>query len=458
MTIRNKLTVQFTVIVASILLVIFFGMYYFSSMLRKNEFVNRIENRALSNARLLLNVKTVDREVLSIIENNLSTSLVDLKLMILDTNNQIVYKFKEFDNNLPSYLSKQKLYLNSRFEFNNGEEDGVGILFISSSGKEYKVFLCATDTLGKDQLHKFKNILIIVFFLSVIIIALAGYIYSRRALKPISGVVSQVDKISASRLDLRVDTGKNRDEIAQLAETFNNMLQRLENAFKMQRSFVSNASHELRTPLTVLTGQIEVALMNKRTPEEYQVILSSLLEEIRFLNSLSNGLLSLAQSSIDASAMKTLPIRIDEILFDSKVIIQRRHPDYRVNLDFNDFPEDDQQLTINGNSNLLMAAFTNLIDNACKFSDNHCATIKIKYSDSRLYISITDSGIGIPGEDLKKVYETFYRAKNIKNIQGHGIGLSLTRNIVEMHQGTLNIISKENIGTVAEISFQTNLT
>jgi signal transduction histidine kinase len=376
-----------------------------------------------------------------------------LQILILNSNNKIVYASNEADSIVLKQFKLEQIVKLRRISFSVNKSEGIGFVFKSKENKDYKVLAWAIDKVGFKQLDHLKLILFFCFLIGIIIIGIAGLIFASRSLKPISKVVNQVENITASNLNLRLNIGNGHDEIAQLSATFNRMLQRLEDAFKMQRNFVSNASHELRTPLTSITGQIEVALLNSRQPAEYEKILRSLLEDIKQLNSLSNGLLNLAQSSIDPSALKLIPVRIDDLLFESQALMKQHNKEYFISIDFTELPVDYEKLTINGNSNLLKAAFNNLFDNACKFSDDHKADIKIIPEDNMLTIVIKDSGIGIPDDEIGNICEPFYRASNSRLSYGHGIGLSLSKKIIELHKGTLSITSKENFGTIIKIQF-----
>jgi signal transduction histidine kinase len=268
-----------------------------------------------------------------------------------------------------------------------------------------------------------------------------------------SDIVRQVEKITISNLNMRVNEGNGVDEIAQLAITFNKMLERLESAFEMQRSFISNASHELRTPLTSITGQIEVSLMNKRSQEEYEAILKSTLEDIKNLNELSNGLLDLAKASSDITEITLRPLRIDEVLWQTHGELIRRKPDYKIQIIFDSPVDDEKKLIVTGNEHLLKTAFANLMDNACKYSSDRHAEVHLNTLADKIRISFSDRGIGISPEDMKKIFEPFFRAKNAWNIPGNGLGLALTERIIKIHQGIISIDSEVNKGTTVNTEF-----
>jgi signal transduction histidine kinase len=451
MKIRFRLSLQFSIIVASILVLFSIGIYYFSSTFRHNEFLNRLEMKAMSSVRMLIDVKEIDDTMLRLIDQNTQSSLYNLQLLILDSKGTPVYS--SLDSDSVAVFGFLNRLTSEKITFSIKDTEGVGIQY--RSGQEsYKVLVCAYDKAGRKQLSHLKIILLGGLIVCIFIIWFSGYFFARKALEPISKVVSQVEKITASNLNLRVNTSNPHDEIAQLAATFNSMLERLEAAFKMQRNFVSNASHELRTPLTSITGQIEVALISKRLPNEYENILRSLLEDIKGLNALSNGLLELAHSNLDFSALKLAPLRVDEVLFETQTEIKRLHCEYQIHIDFDEMLEDESKLTIIGNINLLKVAFRNLMDNGCKFSDDHKVDIKISSSPTAVIIYFRDFGIGIPKNEIEKVFEPFYRAQNSRSKAGHGIGLSLAHKIIELHKGSLSIESQENAGTLITVNFK----
>src|SRR5665811_396117 len=139
------------------------------------------------------------------------------------------------------------------------------------------------------------------------------------------------DSISITSLNLRVFEGNGKDEIGKLAKTFNNMLERLETSFSMQKNFIANASHELRTPLTSINGQLEVLMMKDRSADEYKIALGSVLEDIKSLIDLSNRLLLIARTSAEGPSFYSNKIRIDEILWQAKEEIKRFNTGYHIN-------------------------------------------------------------------------------------------------------------------------------
>lgn len=450
-TIRTRLALQFTFIVTFILILFSFIIYYFSASYRKGEFYSRLEKKALTTAKLLIEVKEVDYNLMKIIDRNTLNALHKEVVMIYNSKNRQIYNSLDNDSVQISISFLDKIRRLKNIRYHEGENEAIGLIFTLNSD-QYAVIASAYDNYGRTKLHNLIWIIIVGFFISTGLTIYLGRIYANRALKPMSDVVNQVDKITIASLNMRINEGNGTDEIAQLAITFNKMLERLESAFEMQRSFVSNASHELRTPLTSITGQIEVSLMKLRTHEEYEDILVSVLEDIKKLNALSNGLLDLAKASSDISAIAIHPIRLDEILWQTRAELMERKKDYHISINFSEPIEDEKELTVLGNDHLLKTAIVNLMDNACKFSPDKSVEILLAVKDQYIVTEFIDKGIGINQADLESVIHPFFRAKNAKNIPGNGLGLSLSDKIIRIHQGILLIDSQLNKGTTVTIS------
>ncbi len=451
LNIRARLTLQFTYIVTFILILFSFIIYYFSASYRESEFYSHLENKAINTAKLLIEVKEVDYNLLKIIDRNTINAIYNEKVMIYDYKDLQIYNSLDDDSIHISKTLLDQIRLLKEVRYHEGKNEVIGLLYTDKYDR-FVVIASALDNYGRSKLNNLKWIIFIGFFISIGLTVFIGRIYAYRALKPMSDVVKQVDKITIASLNMRVNEGNGTDEIAQLAITFNQMLERLESAFEMQRSFVSNASHELCTPLTSITGQIEVSLMKSRTHEEYEAILESVLEDIKNLNALSNGLLDLAKASSDISAIALHKLRIDEILWETRAELIERKKDYNISIEFSEPIEDEKEITVLGNDHLLKTAILNLMDNACKFSSDKSVEIFLSVKGKYIVTEFADNGIGIDTADMGKIFEPFFRAKNAKNIFGNGLGLSLTDKIIQIHHGTISIESQLHKGTTVTIS------
>ncbi|CAN1551701.1 BaeS Signal transduction histidine kinase [Spirosomataceae bacterium] len=446
MKIRTKIAFQFTLIVALILVVFSVSLYYLLEGYTKDEFNNYLKDRAQTTAKLLIKEKNVDKRLLKVIDRNTLSSLYAAEVLVFNDENLVTYSNIDSVNKFP--YSPEILEKIRKFKYHEADYQNkkvVGLMYTDEElKKDYLILAQAEDTYGEQKLERIKDAMTIGLVSSIFLTIILGFVFAGQSLKPISRINQEVSKITARDLTKKLSTGNNKDEIAQLARNFNEMLSRIEKSFELQKSFVSNASHELRTPLAAIKSEIQVALEKDRTPEEYKEILKSLNIDNQRLIQLINGLLQLAKSEKGDKSLQMAPIRIDEVLFEVQDELQHQHQNYRISIDFEEIPDDDESVTMNGNKSLLRTLFNNLIDNACKYSENNMAVINIRFNKSNCIINVADTGIGISKEDQEKVFEPFFRTKNASNYKGYGIGLSICKRIVDIHGG--RIILKSDLG------------
>jgi len=339
------------------------------------------------------------------------------------------------------YIKHNGIY---NYEKNNDEVVGV---YYTEGNISVIVIVSSLDKYGFQNLQNLKRILLLELAVAAVVLVVIGYVFSRKMVQPIDKLVRQVNTISANNLqDTKVEI-RGRDEIAQLGSNFNTMLQRLSASFDLQKSFVSNASHELRTPLASIISQLQVSLSKERSKEDYAAVLNSVLEDAQNLSDLTNGLLQLAQSELSEQRFSLYEVRIDELLLEMGNLIKLKH-NGKVDIQFEKLPEADTQLTCYGNETLLKILFLNLVDNACKFSQDNTARVIIDFQPQYVQIQVKDNGMGIPAAELDKVFEPFYRGQNALKTRGHGLGLSICKKIVQLHKGHITVTSVLNKGTV----------
>lgn len=454
MTIRQRLTLQFSLIVGILLMGFSFAVYFFSSNYRADEFYTRLKDKAETAARLLLEVEGVDDALLKVISQTSRDLLPEELIMIFETDGTLVFQTKDSPLETHCVEVAKRATGNAMMEDSQDSRQFVAFRF-DQGNHHYIVAAAAYDKYGFSKLNFLRTILIIGCVALEVFTIIAGFFYARQALHPINDLIDQIQKISATNISARLVTQNQKDELARLAVEFNHMLDRLEAGYALQRSFVANASHELRTPLTSITGQISVALLEHNINEAGQVVLKSVYQDIRSLNRLANGLLELAQANLDVSGFKLKPVRIDELLGQCQADIRKLMPDAEVIVSIQEFPDDEEDLLVEANAELLASAIGNAIENACKYSDPPCAVVDLLFAGKAVKIRVQDHGIGIPAQDLPYIFEPFFRAGNAGSTRGHGIGLALTRKIVEIQGGTVEIQSQVGEGTQLIITLPT---
>jgi len=455
MNIRTVLAIKFVVIIASILLVFSVIIFQFSNIFRENEFNDRLKSNALHTTYMIIDSSEVDKNVVGILYRKKLNVFPYQELHIYDENDSVY--FTSSDATTPVY-SKIKDEIASHDEVNVTVSDTEYVAFKHLyQNKTYTIIASAIDEVGHERIDNLRYIFIILFCLSILVTAVLGNLFAKQSLKPIHDVVAQVENITENNLHERVNEGNGKDEIAQLAITFNQMLTRIEDSFVLQKYFVANASHEFRTPLTVMKGQIEVLLLQSRKEEDYIKTCQSLIEDINNQIELINGLSDLARANADFPNTKLQNISSIELIIEAIEELKKNKPDFQINFKLNEIPDEEELVSIKGNNALLKSAIINLMDNACKFSEKHSCNVSLSFVDNLVRFNITDNGIGISEEDLKHIFEPFYRSNNTRKISGHGIGLSLVNKIIQLHQGQIKVESKLDVGTKIIVDFPANV-
>jgi signal transduction histidine kinase len=430
----------------------FLAIYYFTNIYTVEDFYDRLRSKALSTAELLLKVRQVDTELLKVFDKSNRDLIFNENVLIFDERNRLIYTNTD---SLSIHISNywlNEIRRADQIRYKDGEYNVVGIYYKYPFNKAV-VILGALDLYGKANLNNLRTMLAIIFFVVTSIVAFAGWLFSKRALLPISKVMNEVEAMLPQKLDTRLAVPNQQDEIGRLTTTFNKLLDRIENAFRIQKTFVANVSHELKNPLTKISSQLEVSLLKERSKDEYQSTIYSVLEDVQELSQLSNSLLELAKVSENQREMLTDRVRIDEILWDTRKNLAQSNRTYKIIYEIDELPEDDTWLEIIGNPTLLKTAFINLMENACKFSNDSTVNVGLIANAKSIVIEFVDNGKGVTEEDQIMIFQPFYRGVNTANVKGSGIGLSLVERIIKLHNGTIAIKPNYPSGTKFILEF-----
>jgi heavy metal sensor kinase len=272
-----------------------------------------------------------------------------------------------------------------------------------------------------------------------------GYFLATRALRPIENITHTAQEITAHDLSQRLDYRGPADEVGRLARTFDEMLERLQAAFRRERRFTSDAAHELRTPLTVLKGQIEVALSRPRQRAEYVTKLHELAAQVERLIRLSNALLFLSSSDQNELSWSPKLLKLVDVL---EVILEQIQPLAEENglalqADISG------EILLYGDPDHLTRLFLNLLDNAVKYTPaGGQITLQAVQEPAETLIAIHNSGPGIPPEHLPQLFDRFYRVDGHRSSQsgGSGLGLAIAQEIARQHGGEISAQSTAGEG------------
>lgn len=448
MKIRTALTLKYTCVTATIFLLCTALIYLVSEHTRDRTFFRTLKSEGATKANLFL-AGQVDAQTMQSVYLNNKKFINEVEVAVYTTDFQMLYHdaihndiVKETQSMIDEIRQKREI------EFHVDKYQGIGMVY-PYNGKEYIVTAAAYDGYGYDNLVGLQETLIVLFIVGLSLLFVAGYFLARLSLKPIRNIVNEAETITASHIDRRIPVKNEKDELGELSLAFNALLERLEISFNSQKMFVSNVSHELRTPLAALIAELDVSLQKERTNEQYRQAMQNMLQDAKRMTRLIDGLLNLAKADYCKEEISMREVRLDELLLDVRELILRAHPDYTIELLFGNEEEDDDRLiTTLGNPYLLNIAFSNLIENNCKYSANHSSIVQISFRDKWSIVRMSDNGLGMSDKDKENLFTLFYRGGDEKVAEGHGIGMTLSQKIIHLHGGHIAVLSEQGKGTL----------
>ncbi|HOW59467.1 MAG TPA: ATP-binding protein [Candidatus Omnitrophota bacterium] len=287
-------------------------------------------------------------------------------------------------------------------------------------------------------------IIMVIIPMGVALACFAGWFLAKRFLNPVERMIQQARKITAAYLKNRLPRTFTHDELDRLAETLNEMIDRLEASTRAVQDFSSNVSHEFKTPLAIIRGEIDLALRRERSPEDLQKTIGIISEEVDGLIRLVDDLMFLVRNDAKQIQLQKKNISLAPILEQVLKLYRERAHKEGIEMVL-EVSKDGEVL---GDEIYLKRLFTNLLDNAIKFSNrNSRVSARILAESEYAVVEIEDSGIGIDPETLANIGKRFYRADQARSKEGAGLGFSIVKAICDAHQGILLIESAAGKGT-----------
>lgn len=321
---------------------------------------------------------------------------------------------------------------------------------VGMPGNIYTVQLAAPLAQIYDVLDRLQWLLVLSIPGVLVLASFGGYWMSRRALTPVDAMTSTARAISEHSLSRRLASLKTGDELQRLAETFNQMMDRLEAAFKRITQFTADASHELRTPTALIRTTAELSLRRERDSSQYREALVQVLEEAVRMGILIDTLMTLARMDSGAEALDFTIVDIASILREASLASQPLVQPKQIQFD-REIP--DTPMLVNGDAHALRRLFLILIDNAVKYTPSGGRVlIALKANGNDAVVQVRDTGIGISQEDLPAIFERFYRADKARSREsGAGLGLSIAWWIAEVHRASIHVESVPGEGSTFEV-------
>lgn len=448
MPVRIKITLLFTLIMFLLLSLLCGFIFYFSYTSRLENIRTLLINRALTTSNMLESPAIVDPALMNKIDSITGITIKSKTIQAYNYRNEKIYA--RSDSAADSIPVNKNILDEARESniafFSIGKKDAIA--YHDNTDKNRLVTIAAAfDGEGRKNLQRLKLILLVSLTGGILIAFTSGYFFSKILLRPVRKIADEVNIISAQSLAHRIKPGKADDEWKYLAETLNELLNRLQESFEIQRRFISSASHELSTPLTSISSQLEVSLQRDRGAEQYRQVMQSVYQDVRHLSKLTQTLLEFATLSGTAGGVEINLIRIDEVLMRLPGEMSKMDKGYSVNLEFDQLPEEEEKLLVFGNAELLFTAIKNIVSNACKYSLNRMAKVKLAVDQTEIIVSVEDNGKGIPENELQNIFQPFYRTEDSRAIIGFGVGLPLVNRIIKLHKGQIKVSSVVGKGT-----------
>ena len=439
-SIKTKILFYFGGITILILVLFNFALYHFLEQNTRLSIQNNLYHKAVYiNNQILVNNQ--EEEFLN------SKELESFDMAIVKEGKIIQRKGSVDFDFLIKFIDDRKSF----FVFNRGESlDGLYILRIKNPFNGAILFYEKdVNSQINEKLEEIKDIL---FILEPILFFLLLFMVSKvtdKILKSINKITKTANKIYVTDFSSKISQPKYDDEIKDLVDSFNQMIQRLKSGVQVLEQFNSDVSHELKTPLTVIKGEIELTLNKSRDEKYYIKTLKVIESETEQIQSIVDNLLLLTKYTKENIEQTFEELNIDSVLLSTIEKFNLQLKSKNIKLHIKEF----ESIVFCGNSILVSTVFSNLIDNAIKYSSNNTNIYVSLYKKNKIHFTIQDEGIGINQENLEKVQNRFYRVDESRNkkIKGFGLGLSIVKNSISLHDGSMEIKSEKDVGTTVEV-------
>lgn len=299
-----------------------------------------------------------------------------------------------------------------------------------------------------DSFNTLLITLIVVYGLFAIPTIVGSYYLAKSAMRPIHKISEELKTISSQNLDRQVEVPQSSDEIAKLASSFNDLLQRLHEAFGRERQFIGDVAHELKTPVATIMGEIEVTLSKDRGKEEYKKAFSEILIDINRLSRTIKNILDLAWTGAENASLADTHFDLSNSLVEIQEIASKLAAQKRIRFS----GEIEPHIMVGGAEDKVSRAVLNIIDNAMKYTPGGgSVTMSLKRKMHNAVIEVKDTGVGIPEKELDHIFERFYRGSKVAKTLGSGLGLAITQGIIRAHGGDIKVASTVGKGTTVRI-------
>lgn len=438
MKIGDRIALFYTTVTICAITLVVVVFYLFTFRYINKLYDSYLVDKAYLTAQKHWEKDEVDEDSYQLIERKYGELLPQAKEVLLNADS-----VREVKDSLNKYLTKEqqdRLFSGNPVTFTHNKQMGAALYYPDNEGN-FIVLVMSQNNYGREIQQHVLIIMVCLFVFSSILIYFIGRIYSNRIVAPLKHILKELKRIRGNNLTVRLKEPGNKDELDDLIHSLNGMLDRLDAAFKSEKSFVNSASHELNNPLTAIQGECEISLLKERSTGEYIGALQRISTESKRISELIKYLLFLSHQ--DEDLLKNNMEAIDLRDFLQSMCSENGRLSF----------VSDITPFIEANPYLLKVALENIMNNACKYSGNEKVDVKLYEKDSHTVIEVEDYGIGIPEEEMERIFQSFYRATNTREYKGHGIGLGLSLKILSVYGGKMEVFSKLNEYTRVVITF-----
>ena len=436
---------------------IMFGIvYWIFSEYREEDFQQRQKEKIITTLHFINEIEKDERELTEAVDRLAINSILNEKLLIFDSEKKLIYSSLddvpiEYSDLLLQKLSEQNVWIEQK----DGLYDVVAIHF-KVNQKSYYGISKAFDELGYTKLSFLRRLLLIAFIVFTINVILISIYIARRISKPISELTSTLAKYKIGETPPQIQPRTNTVEIDFLNDKFNELLNRINNAYTFQKHSIQHISHQLKTPIAVLISELE-RMRQKSNESVIQQDIDKQISRARSLAEVMNTLLEISKIE-SGQGVETHTLRIDEVIFDCISELNTLKLDFIFEVNYLPAEPSIETLSVKANEKLIRQVFLNLLNNGIAYNSGNKVKIEIDVSNAAaLQIFIINKGRVISREEENFLFTHFFRGENSRDKPGFGLGLTLTRAIVELHKGHISYSNPSEDVNVFTVQFPISL-
>jgi two-component system, OmpR family, sensor histidine kinase ArlS len=453
MKIRNKILIYFSTTVIVLTAISLTIIYILFSEYREEEFQQQQNGKIHTTIKLIEKFKQESATISYLIDQQDINDFYDEKLLVYDSNKNLIFASLDSLDIVKAESILNKLSPTQRWiETKEENYDLIGI-YAETNNQNYYAVSKAYDAFGYSKMYFLRNVLIGIFLFITIVVILISRFLSNKISKPITTFAKNLNKydLSKEKMDeLAIDISSY--ELNQLTQRFNELLRRTNETFVFQKHTIHHISHQLKTPISVLVSELE-RIKDFPRIEDVKPEIENQIIKTKSLGSIINVLLEISKIE-SGQQTKKQALRIDELFFDVIEELNAIYPDFHFEVNYVPNEINENRLIINLNPILIRQAIQNLLSNCVSYSNNSRAEIKIDCSDNNgLKIHIINSGKPISVEEENYLFNHFFRGKNSQGKMGFGLGLVLTKKIVELNSATITYSNPSLNLNVFELDF-----